>query len=258
MKLEQIPGDTKVTSIGMPRYYQGSNDKAVLLLHGFTGVANEMQYLAERLNEAGFTVAVPRLPGHGTTGKDFMLTNRRDWMRRAVDAYLELQSKYEKVYVVGLSMGGLLTLLLAAQFPVKRIALAAPALLINNKLIYLSPILRFFLRKHYVGHEEKSEDPEYQYLSDEYWSYRYGNQVYHLFRLQLAARRALSKVQVPALTLVSHNDHTVPVRVAELIEQRIASPNTKRVELSTNSHIIVNDSEKERAADEIVAWFSAE
>jgi len=258
MKLEQIPGDTKVTSIGMPRYYQGNSNKAALVLHGFTGVAYEMQYLAERLNEAGFTVAVPRLPGHGTTGKDFMLTDRRDWMRRAVDSYLELQSKYEKVYVVGLSMGGLLTLLLAAQFPVERIALAAPALLINNKLIYLSPILRFFLRKHYVGHEEKSEDPEYQYLSDEYWSYRYGNQVYHLFRLQLAARRALSKVQVPALTLVSHNDHTVPVRVAELIEQRIASPNTKRVELSTNSHIIVNDSEKERAADEIVAWFSAE
>lgn len=256
MKLEQIPSETVITGLGMPRYYAGNNGKAVLVLHGFTGVADEMDYLGRRLHRSGFSVSVPRLPGHGTNGKDFMQTNWRDWLRSAVDAYLELNNRFETVYVAGLSMGGLLTLLLAAHFPVERIALAAPAVVNKNKMIYLSPLLRFFMQRKYIGHEEESDDPERQFISNEYWSYRYGHQVYSLLRLQLMARRRLSKVTAATLTLVSHNDDAVPVEAADLIEKRISATETKRIEFETSSHIIVNDTDKEKAADEILAWFS--
>lgn len=256
MKIEQIPSETVITGLGMPRYYAGNNGKAVLVLHGFTGVADEMDYLARRLHQAGFSVSVPRLSGHGTNGKDFMQTGWRDWLRNAVDAYLELNNRFETVYVAGLSMGGLLTLLLASHFPIERIALAAPAVVNKNKMIYLSPLLRFFMQRKYIGHEEESDDPERQFISSEYWSYRFGHQIYGLLRLQLLARRRLSKVTAATLTLVSHNDDAVPVEAADLIERRISAESVKRIEFETSSHIIVNDTDKEKAADEIVAWFS--
>ena len=54
--------------------------KAVLLIHGFTGYPGEMVRPAEDLYLAGFDVFVPRLPGHGTTGKDFMKSGKEDWV----------------------------------------------------------------------------------------------------------------------------------------------------------------------------------
>ncbi len=258
MKLKNITAETRVTSLGMPLFYKGSSKNAVLLIHGFTGIADEMKYLATRLNEAGFSVSVPRLPGHGTNGQDFMQTNRHDWLRRAVDAYIELKSQYEKVYVAGLSMGGVLTLLLASHFPIERIALGAPAIVLKNRLIYFSPILRFFLPRKYVGHEEESDNPERQFISEQYWSYRYGHQIYNLFLLQKAALRELPKVTSSTLTIVSHTDDAVPVKAADIIESKISSPRTKRVELEESSHIVVNDTDKERVADEIIKWFSSD
>ncbi len=257
MKIERIPANTKVTTLAKPRYYQGDNGKAVLVLHGFTGLVDEMDYLAQRLNRAGFTVSVPRLPGHGTNGEDFMQSGWREWLRHATDAYLELKSRFDTVYISGLSMGGILTLLLAAHFPVDRIALAAPAVINMNKMIYLSPLLRFFIRRSFIGHEEDSDDPERQLISREYWSYRFGQQIYSLFRLQLMARRRLGQVKAATLILVSHSDDAVPVEVADLIEKRISSTSSKRIVFEESSHIIVNDTDKEKAADEIVAWFSS-
>jgi len=39
----------------------------LLLLHGFTGNPITMRSLTDAFVAAGFTVSVPRLPGHGTT-----------------------------------------------------------------------------------------------------------------------------------------------------------------------------------------------
>lgn len=256
MKLKRLPRDTRVLGIAMPDYQEGTNGKAVLVIHGFTGLPDEMQYLADRLNQAGFTVSLPRLPGHGTNGDDFQLTGRRDWLRRCIDSYIELRSRYETVYVTGLSMGGLLTLSLASLFPVPRIALAAPAITNTNKLIYLSPLLRFFISKLPVVLTEEYTDPERKYMASEYWSWRFGRQTYELFRLQRETRRILKEIHADTLTIVSRADPTVPVEAADIIEKGIASEKKRRVVLDKSPHVIVNDVEKEAVADEIIAWFN--
>lgn len=73
------------------------NDDAVLLIHGFTGSPFELKELAHRLNEGGYTVDVPRLPGHGTVIEDMLETRYQDWLRRVVDTYIDLKSRYRKV-----------------------------------------------------------------------------------------------------------------------------------------------------------------
>ncbi len=78
----------------------------VLVLHGFTGNPTSMRPLAESLAGDGFTVSLPRLPGHGTSVEDMMTTTWADWTGAALTAYDELARRTTHVAVVGLSMGG--------------------------------------------------------------------------------------------------------------------------------------------------------
>lgn len=44
---------------------------AILLIHGYTGSPRDMIWLGHQLNEAGYNIYIPRLPGHGTNKNDF-------------------------------------------------------------------------------------------------------------------------------------------------------------------------------------------
>ena len=88
-----------------------------LCLHGFTGNPTSMRGLAEAFAAAGFTVELPRLPGHGTTVEDMKTTGWADWTAEVEAAYQRLAARTDKVVVSGLSMGGSLTLWTALQHP---------------------------------------------------------------------------------------------------------------------------------------------
>jgi carboxylesterase len=86
-----------------------------LVVHGFTGCPQSMRPLAEAFAAAGFTVELPRLPGHGTDIADMLTTSWTDWSGAADAAYLDLASRCERVVVAGLSMGATITAWLAGR-----------------------------------------------------------------------------------------------------------------------------------------------
>ena len=86
-----------------------------LCLHGFTGNPSSMRGVAQAMAAAGFNVELPRLPGHGTTVADMETTGWADWSAAAEAALSALAARSTKVVVAGLSMGGTLTLWLAAR-----------------------------------------------------------------------------------------------------------------------------------------------
>lgn len=88
-----------------------------LVIHGFTGNPSSMRGLAEAFAAAGYHVELPRLPGHGTSIDDMLTTTWPDWYAEAEAALARLQARTPKVVVVGLSMGGTLTLRLGAAHP---------------------------------------------------------------------------------------------------------------------------------------------
>ncbi|MFM7535209.1 MAG: alpha/beta hydrolase [Acidimicrobiales bacterium] len=88
-----------------------------LCLHGFTGNPSSMRPVAEAFAAAGFSVELPRLPGHGTTVADMMTTGWAEWTAEADAAYRRLASRCDRVVVAGLSMGGTRTVWLATVHP---------------------------------------------------------------------------------------------------------------------------------------------
>jgi carboxylesterase len=88
------------------RRHEKPVSQAVLCIHGFGGYPGELALPARYLYEAGFDVPVPRLPGHGTSQKDFDRTDRFDWVGAACDGLADALKRYEHVHLLGHSMGG--------------------------------------------------------------------------------------------------------------------------------------------------------
>ena len=93
----------------------GAGDVGALVVHGFTGNPSSMREIAEVFGSAGYHVELPRLAGHGTSVEEMMDTRWADWTRDAEDALSKLRERCSKIVVVGLSMGGAITLWLASR-----------------------------------------------------------------------------------------------------------------------------------------------
>lgn len=228
---------------------------AVLLIHGFTGFVRDMRPLAEALHGVGHSVSAPRLPGHGTNGRDFRTTGWSDWLRRAIDAYAELGSRNPRVVVGGLSMGGLLATILAARFPVHGLMLYAPAFRTINPLVSVSPLLRWVVPPLKVrAPESYPDDAERQYMADEYWNWQWPAQTASLYRLMRHARRALPLIDVPVLTVVSKKDESVPESVAGLVQQRAPDAYHTRLTLEHSGHVVTDGSERDTVIAATLNW----
>ncbi|HWE66270.1 MAG TPA: alpha/beta fold hydrolase [Acidimicrobiales bacterium] len=112
---------------GAEPYSATGDARGALVLHGFTGNPQSMRGLALALADAGLTVELPLLPGHGTDVADMVPTRWEDWSAAADAAYEELAARCTAVAVVGLSMGGTLSVWLAERHPeIAALALVNP------------------------------------------------------------------------------------------------------------------------------------
>lgn len=253
MNFSRVSPSTRVIHSARPCNYQGG-DTAILLIHGFTGYPGDMIYLAEQLHAEGYTVRVPRLPGHGTDAGDFLSSNWKDWLRRAIDEYLELAARYQTVYVGGLSMGGVLAAIIASCYPVKRVLLYAPAFKVRNKFIAVSGLIGLFWKRVRSGSHEYYHEPDKEYISTEYWDYLWPSQSWGLYRLMRVARKRLGKVRGEVLTIISEADETVPPSVAQLVEKQIDAARLETVVLTKSAHPVTRDVEAERVAAETLRF----
>lgn len=256
-----VPAATRVVPSAQPiRLEKPGSPRAVLVLHGYTGYVGDMRFLSEALHDAGFSVLAPRLPGHGTNSIDFRATGAREWWRGAAEGYLELAQKHREVMVAGLSMGGVLSVLVAARFPVARVALLAPALDFVHPFVKFTPWLGFLVppyRKNEAETEKADppEDPDAAYLTKEYWDWNWPRQAGQLYRLARIARQDLSRVTAPTLTVIARNDESVPASVADRIRRDIGAREQEYLTLEESGHVITSGPEKEIVADAVCSWF---
>jgi carboxylesterase len=107
---------------------------AVLFIHGFAGSPNNFNDLPNSVAAAGWYVNVMRLPGHGTSPFDFEKTTAQNLLDAVLMDIGELTSQYDRVVVVGHSMGGTLATLAAAQLTFDGLVLAAPHFVVTEKV----------------------------------------------------------------------------------------------------------------------------
>jgi carboxylesterase len=112
--------------------FQSDSGKAkagVVLVHGLTGMPSELRPIVKHLTKLGYVVETPILPGHGAGHTELLKSTWKDWLRCVQEAVDALATRYEKVFVGGLSMGAILSAAVAAQDPrVSGIIVMSPTL----------------------------------------------------------------------------------------------------------------------------------
>ena len=108
---------------------QEEGSPGVLLLHGFGDTPQTLALLARRLHKSGYSLYAPLLPGHGRNIDAFGRSRATDWIAAARSALAQMRGRHDSVSVVGLSMGGALAVLLAAELDdIPALVLIAPYL----------------------------------------------------------------------------------------------------------------------------------
>jgi len=259
VNIDRLRPDTKIGSPISAPIFRKAGEKAVLLIHGYTGSPHDMCFLADYLNTKGMTVHVPRLPGHGTNSTDFDQSNWNQWLRASIDSYIHLSTDYQNPMICGLSMGGLLAVILASIFQPPKIVLAAPAFGVKSKILGLTPILKWIVpnRKRDEGRIPIFPDnPDLEHLSKEYWSTDNLKKLSDLERIRRIAIRRLPKVRSETLTILSKKDRTVSLKTSDIIEHKIGASRKQTIILENSAHVVVNDCEREEVACTIAHWFS--
>jgi len=219
-------------------FFLPGNSTGVLLLHGFTATTVEMQPLARSLNARGFTVAGPLLPGHGTRIEDINRCRWQDWSNYATEAYQSLKEKCSVVFVGGESMGGLISLFLASQFPeIAGVMLFAPALSIPGirKAYLAAPFVRF-TQKRYI--HSQSED----FLPWQGYTVVPIRALIQVHKLQKEIRRRLPMIQQPVMICQGRKDTTIDPQSSQTVYDTIGSIQKDIYWFDQAGHCIVLDS----------------
>ena len=229
------------------------DDRGVLLIHGFTGAPAEMRLLGEYLHGRGCTVLGPRLAGHGSSPADMAGTRWPHWYGDVEDGYHLLRGLCREVSVVGLSMGGLLALKLAAEHSVDRIAtINAPIYLLDKRL----PLLPFFRLFRSFQRQEKRRLAVNERYNVSY-DYMPLACVVSLLELIGNVDGLLPLVTRPALLVQSRHDRTVRPESVLRIHSRLGSRDKKIIWLERSGHAATIDVEHERLFRYIDSFLTA-
>jgi carboxylesterase len=234
----------KATKLDLNPFFFAGGPVGCLLIHGGTGSPPEMRPMGEYLARHGLTVLGVRLAGHGTTPEDLARTTWQDLVISAEEGLCRVQEQCAQVIVAGLSVGGLLTLYLAAHHPVAgAIVMSAPAYLKNWQLAVM-PIMKRFIKWYHSSGKVDLTDPSAQ---DRMFSYRripvvFGEQVNYL---QRAVRRDLGLVTVPVLLMQGRCDRTIPADSAQIFWDGLQTEDKEIVWWPNSGHAITMDSERE-------------
>lgn len=233
---------------GEPFFMKGNGSSGVLLIHGFTGLPAGMLLLGEVLNRAGFNVLAPRLAGHGTCESDLMRTTKDDWYNSALDGFYILRGICDKIYVVGHSMGGLLTLKLSIEQDIAKIVtLAAPIFVDEGRgLRNLPP--REFCSDACIYTERKKLNDVPPAVNNVYEKTPLVS-VHELVDLIEDVKKILPKVTAPILIMQGEEDHTVQPRSARFIMDNVGSSIKKIITVPNAGHLLPFDEQREFVFD---------
>jgi len=218
----------------------GENSKTgIVLVHGFTGSPAAMRPWAHFLNERGYTVRVPRLPGHGTKWQDLNEVSWQEWPDRAAKDVEELLGKCERVFIFALSMGGATSIQVAHRYgdKIAGLVFVNPMITIKGPAIHFAPIVAKLTPKmKAVGGDIKKPGASE-------WSYDAlpTKGVLQLNALLKDSRAKLPEIKAPFMIFHSKDDHVLPVYNTEIYMDEIGSSQKQRIELINSYHVATVD-----------------
>jgi len=234
----------KIIPRAEPFFFPGGST-GCLVVHGFTGAPFEMRALGEYLAGQGYTVLGPRLFGHATCPEDMHRSRWEDWAASVEDGWHMLKGATDRIFLVGLSMGGVLSLYTSAYLPVAgTVAMSTPYELPPDPRLriikYLWPFMPYALKAGSDWQNPKAEEEHIAYPKHSTRS------ILELQKLMVEMRAALPHLTKPVLLMHSRKDGGVAPENMPKINAQVGSADKEMVWVENSGHVITRDLEKER------------
>jgi carboxylesterase len=219
----------------------GQANAAALCLHGLTGTPYEVRPIAEELVARGIRARGIWMAGHNGTVQDLAATSQEEWVGLAKQELDRLRADHAKVFLVGVSMGGLVSLRLAETEPVDGLVVVGTPLVLAPPVPQLLPLLRLFQSerpKQGAGIEE----PEARLRHPRFPAMPLAS-VSQLIQLQARVLAELRRVEAPILVAHGRLDQTARPRDAKRIIAEVATPEVDRelLLLQRSGHVATVD-----------------
>ncbi|TCM65245.1 carboxylesterase [Acinetobacter calcoaceticus] len=252
------------------------NRTGILLIHGLTGTPNEMRGIARSLHQAGYSVYGIQLAGHCGDIDDLVQTRWEDWYASVYQGALILKQRTDEIFVAGLSMGALLALQYASQYPVAGVISYSPTFRYDGWSIprwskILGPIvlptvyhLNLFSKNTFdeaepfgikneslrarIMHNMNHADSAEAGLPGNPW-----HSLYQLQRLSRQVKKNLHRIVAPSLSLHAYHDDVAARKNSQLIYNRVAGKK-KLVWLHNSYHMITIDNDRKQVIDESIKF----
>lgn len=197
----------------------------VLWFHAWASSTDDLQEMIQYLKINGIDYHSVDLRGHNTQPSDLHGVTYRDWLKQAEEAYLEVEKKWDYVFVGGLSMGGQLAIYVASKYPVTGIISIGTPLRIRIPFMlrYVSHITQYLphliRRKHSFNNARIHKIATSRKGAYKYFPISSVAQVCFLTRK--VRRQYVKKINSPILLIQSTTDHIVPKYNLQLFQQRL-------------------------------------
>lgn len=271
--LKKKPASSIDALLGSVGFIERKGEVGVLLVHGLTGTPTEMKQFGKVIARQGFVVACPELAGHCATIESLTETTWMDWYQSIEDAFNALKQECDQVFVVGLCMGSLIALMLAA----KKGSEVAGVILLSTTFFYdgwnvpelrqkiLMPIVLYTPLKYFIQWEEpppygikderiramvhavlENRDSE---AADKVGYFKIpATVILESMRLIKATKKILKKVTVPTLIVHSTEDDIASIKNAHFTQANISSGTIETFFVDDTYHVLTLDKRKEDIA----------
>jgi len=259
-------------------------DTACLLIHGFSGTPVEMRGLGDVLAAHDIRIYGMSVTGHGGDPEALLRSGRKQWIASSEDGLKRLE-QYKYIFIAGLSMGGVLALLLAARHPARItgvVTMSTATRFEGGWQVKLLPLARYFIKWFYPLATLNFQDPKVQAeilkqakLRDpsvttiDFSNKEVVDSIKGMIRLPIPAiaellslttqgRRSLSKIRAPLCIIQSKRDQTVNPQCAdELYRLATATPSKSLHWLEESDHVVTTGVEREEVYSLILPFIES-
>ena len=212
-------------------FLQEEEAPACLMIHGAQGTPAELRELGNYLYQRGFSVYCPRLSRLDTKER---MVSWESWATQSETALETVMTYSRVVFVVGMSLGGTIALMLGKTKGLKGLVLLAPAIYprrnIKTRLYeigrFLTPTL-FYRLAGWNGEVTKAMDH---------------------------ARRKIKRISCPTLTLQAADDQTLSHRGLKFVRRHCRARSSDSRLLPHGSHALTRGEAKDDVFERVLGF----
>ncbi|KML26530.1 alpha/beta hydrolase [Priestia aryabhattai] len=236
-----------------PFTFEGG-EKAVLLLHGFTGNSADVRMLGRFLEKKGYTCHAPHYKGHGVVPEELVHTGPKDWWKDVMEGYEFLKSKgHESIAAVGLSLGGVFSLKLGYTVPIKGIVPMCAPMYIKSEEVMYEGVLAY--AREYKKREGKSSEQIEQEMEE--FKQTPMNTLKSLQELIAEVRNSVDMIYAPTFVVQGRHDHMINTDSANIIYNSVESPTKDIKWYEESGHTITFDKERDQLHEDVYAFLES-